>query len=441
MGRRLRRAMALTASMTVVAALSTQASAGTAGAVLTSSAAQLGRPAGSSSADSLADPGALLQRGWRTSRDRAVTVAGDATGLHVLVADASSGYAWRTVATLGVPGVDTSRWIGQACVTGSGDRAVVVYAPRQITNAPKALGDGALASVVNLGTGKVTMLGAGVSMAYFDPGCGIGEKAVLTQGGTGDGITPAAAESTTLMVLNAVSGKIDSLVRVPGQVTSAVPFGGGIAAVRSAGVVDIGAGGGERLLARVRGSAYRLAPDGHGGLGFLVASGRQVQVRRWLAGHDDQIGTAPLGTVELSQTAGRVFITGPDASRLGRLPAGWHALDVPAGSAVSTTGQLVITAAGDTQTGRDPLASVPDAPQPVNIAARITATGRRVSFTVPAAPPPKAIAAPRALPGFPGGASETGRAAASSRPTAARGLSPSATVSPATTTYDPDRSC
>jgi hypothetical protein len=68
----------------------------------------------------LSDPGVVLGPHWRASRDRVMTVAGDATGMHVLVANASYGYAWHTVATLTVPGVDTSEWVGQACLTGGG---------------------------------------------------------------------------------------------------------------------------------------------------------------------------------------------------------------------------------------------------------------------------------------------------------------------------------
>jgi hypothetical protein len=41
--------------------------------------------------------------------DRAVTVASDATGLHVLVADEATHYAWRTAATLSEPGADTDQ--------------------------------------------------------------------------------------------------------------------------------------------------------------------------------------------------------------------------------------------------------------------------------------------------------------------------------------------
>ncbi|MGY3516760.1 SGNH/GDSL hydrolase family protein [Micromonospora sp. PTRAS2] len=99
------------------------------------------RPAGSTEKatapthpDRVPDPDARLGAGWRRSTDRAVTTSSDATGLHLLVADEAQAYAWRTAATLAEPGLDADQWIGQACVTGSGRRAVVVYGPRTFTN-------------------------------------------------------------------------------------------------------------------------------------------------------------------------------------------------------------------------------------------------------------------------------------------------------------------
>src|SRR5262245_58001486 len=78
----------------------------------------------------------LLGAGWQRSGDRMWTTSGDATGFHLLVAEARTGYAWRTAATLKQPGVEADQWIGNACVTGSGRRALVVYAPRTFTNKP-----------------------------------------------------------------------------------------------------------------------------------------------------------------------------------------------------------------------------------------------------------------------------------------------------------------
>src|SRR5690349_24634417 len=59
----------------------------------------------------------VLPAGWRTSRDLAWTTDGDATGFHLLVADAASGYTWRTAATLAEPWLETDRWLGNACLT------------------------------------------------------------------------------------------------------------------------------------------------------------------------------------------------------------------------------------------------------------------------------------------------------------------------------------
>jgi hypothetical protein len=458
--RHIRRLTCAIAPIVVIAAVSSASnSAASAAPAKFAAAAQSSQSVANPAA--LADPGRTLPAGWKTSPDRAVTVAGDATGLHVLLADASDGYAWNTVATLSVSGTDTTQWIGQACLTGNGAEAVVVYAPRQITNAPDALGYGALAATVNLSTGKVSQFGAGVSIAYFNPGCGAGQDAVLTQGGTGASALPGPA-GTRLMMLDTATGKITSQVSLPVQLTSAVPYNGGFAAVEGNAVVGVSSRGALRTLARVSGSAFQLVPDSHGGLGFLVASGKQTQVRRVAGTTDQLIGTAPLGKVELTQVGGQVFATGLQASRLGTMPAGWKPLNVLAGAQVSSTGMLAITSSstGLYAPGKSPLAAVPDLSQPVKIAAQVPATAKAVAFTVPAAAPgtPGSVS-PAALPPMPGApapAAGGGRTGAVTAPPVAAGqpaqqqptrtamtpaVSPPPSTNPATTTYDPDRSC
>jgi len=388
---------------------------------------------GASPPGRLLRPARLLGPGWRRSPDRAVVVAGDATGLHVLAAWARDGYTWRTVATLSVRGADTPEWIGQACVTGSGRYAVVVYAPRQITNMAAAQGFAGLAAIVNLDSGRVVPLSAGVSVAYFDPGCGTGEDAVLTQSDGADG-----AASTRLITVNAPTGKITADVRLAGQVTSAVPYRGQVAAVRGGELVSIGSRGQVHSLAPVTGQAFRLVPDAAGGLGYLVASGGHVYLHRYAAGHDTLLGSARLGSVELSQNGGKVWVTGPGAARLGRLPAWWRALSVAPQAQISTSGALAITAVATplSSKSRSPLASAPDSAQPVSIRARAAATGKAVAFTVPAAPPPVG----GGLASAPLAASGAGSAAAAVAPAPGRHRASSAT-NPATVTYDPDRTC
>ena len=100
-------------------------------------------------------PAKTLPPGWTRSHDVVATVQGDGNGLHVLVADEASAYSWRAVVTLGDPGVDTTQWIGQGCVTASGRYMVVVYAPREVTNMASEEGVLGRAAVVDLRTGSV----------------------------------------------------------------------------------------------------------------------------------------------------------------------------------------------------------------------------------------------------------------------------------------------
>ncbi len=297
----------------------------------------------------LADPGAVLPAGWRHSADEAVTVVGDATGLHVLAASEASGYTWRSVTALGDPAVQTSLWIGQACVTASGRYAVVVYAPEQVTNMAGAQGLLARAAVVNLRTGAVRELGDGFSIAYFDPGCGTGSQAVLTEGAwaddTGGDDTSSAPASMTLAVVNAEAGTISATVRMPGQVTSAVPYAGQIVAAAGAGVEEITYTGKTRLLAATPTVPYRLTPDAGGCRG----------------------------------TPGT--------------------FDAPVTAQPSTTGTLAVTVA-EPSTAAPGQRSSPGAAQPVAISAQLLGGSRRAeTFGVPApaaAPAAQSAAAPAA---------------------------------------------
>lgn len=347
----------------------------------------------------LADPGAVLPPGWRHSADEAVTVAGDGSGLHVLAASEASGYTWRSVATLGDPAVETNLWIGQACVTGSGRYAVVVYAPEQVTNMAGAQGVLARAAVVNLRTGAVRQLGGGFSIAYFDPGCGTGTQAVLTEGGWADDTSTAPA-STTLAVVDAQTGTISSTVRVAGQVTSAIPYGGQIVGAGGGGLEEITRTGQTRLLAATTTVPFQLAPDASGGLGYQTVAGNQTRLWRLAGGHPRLVASVAKSSVELRQIGGRVWLVGPAASKVPGLPRQWRAVNAPATAQPSTQGTLAVTVA-------EPLAPahgqrhLPGAAQPVGIGTQLL-TGRRTrtSFEVPAtAAVTVPVTAPAAHPG------------------------------------------
>jgi GDSL-like Lipase/Acylhydrolase family len=287
----------------------------------------------------------VLPAGWQHSSDEAVTVAGDGTGLHVLAAREASGYVWKTVATLGDPSVQTNLWIGQACVTASGNSAVVVYAPEQVANMAEAQGVLGRAAVVNLKTGAVKDLGGGFSLAYFDPGCGTGDTAVLTKGGWAND-TSRAAMSTTLVLADAATGRVSAAVKVPGQVTSAVPYGGQIAAADGAGLEQVSTSGKRRLLAATVAVPFRLTPAADGSLGYQTMAGKQVDLWQLAGGHPQLVARAAAGSVQLRQIGGRVWLVGPQASKVAGLPRQWQPVDAPAVAQPSTLGTLAVTSAG-----------------------------------------------------------------------------------------------
>ncbi|RKN28401.1 SGNH/GDSL hydrolase family protein [Micromonospora musae] len=336
--------------------------------------------------DRVTDPDARLGPAWRTSTDRAVTTSGDATGLHVLVADESAAYAWRTAATLAEPGFDTDQWIGQACVTGSGRRAVVVYAPRTFTNREVLMQRGGFAAVVDLKTGAVTKLPERVSLAYHNPGCGSGEKVVLsrlevaaqpgqvahTWLGTVDTSRPAAAVRT---------------VRAAGQVSSVLPVGDDLIGAKGNSLVRVGAGGGLTRLAQTPGTPFRMLADGRDAVAFQIARDGRTEFKRFAAGRVSDHGSVPLGQVKLRPGAGgRVFAVGgrAESTLTARLPGGWRAVDGLPDADVSTTGALVVQRATTGREAAGQLAERPTdgLPDQVEIRSNRTAGGQELTFSV-----------------------------------------------------------
>lgn len=369
--------------------------------------------------------------------DRVVTTDGDMTGLHVLVADARGAYRWRTAATLSEPGTDTDQWIGQSCVTRSGKRAVVVYATRQMTNHQETFAHGALAAVVDLDTGRVSKLPVPVSLAYYDPGCGAGESAVLTEE-----IRTKGAAVSRLLSVDTATGKFTSTVDVPGQVTSAVPTGHGIVATAGDRLVRVGRDGRLTTLARTGGgSPFRLAVDAAGGVGYEVQNAKTVTVHRYAGGHDRVVLSAPARSLRLAGVAGRLYVQGPHADRFAHLPDGWRGADVPVDAEMSTHGDLAVDSAsnGAEAAGDTTMKGTPGGVLPVRITATVTATGQQRTFTVRPAPMrPEQGAAPSPAVPRTGGTGDRAQPTAGSAGDRAR---PMDGGDPSTTTTDPDRTC
>jgi lysophospholipase L1-like esterase len=329
----------------------------------------------------------LLGKGWQQSGDRLWTAIGDGTGFHLLVAEAKTGYTWRTAATLVEPGLDADEWIGNACVTASGKRAVVAYAPRTFTNDAKLFQRGAFTAVVDLDSDKVTRLPVKTSLAYYNPGCGAGESAALTQGGSDD------LGKTRLLPLDAASGSVGKATELAGQVTSAVPVRDGFVAAGAGSLLRIGVDGKRTVLSKTNRVPYELHVDAQGGVVFLDNDGKTARVRRaadvTTVKDAATLATGASGSVSVAASAdGKVFITGR-ADHLAALPATVRALNVPSDAKVSTTGDAVVSdvqAAGPQQQ--------PQAAQPVHIQTRNVRTGKDIGFTVD----PAATLTPRSSP-------------------------------------------
>ncbi|MFG2715348.1 hypothetical protein ACGFX2_33035 [Streptomyces goshikiensis] len=341
------------------------------------------------------------------SQDRAWTTTGDADGFHVMVADAKDGYGWRTAASLSEPGFDTDTWIGNACVTGSGQRAVVVYAPRTFTNKPQLMARGGFTAIVDLASGGVTKLGLQASLSYYNPGCGVDETAILTQSPGED------KTSTRLVRVDATTGALAPPVETRGQVTSAVPVkDGGIVATDGGALVRIEPDGASTRLATARGVPFRLTADKDGGVVFLdkIASPgaesttpapERAAVERVTASQirrpeprktkPTELAAGPLTETGLARdAAGTVYVTGPVRQSSGKLPDVTRLLPTTLKDAkVGTRGESILTRtawADGKDTRIDPDEAV--AARPVSIDLTVRATGRTASAVVdPAAKP------------------------------------------------------
>ncbi|HEX3788874.1 MAG TPA: hypothetical protein VHW44_13505 [Pseudonocardiaceae bacterium] len=407
-------------------------------AAATPAAAPAAAPATAGSATiSPAARAAALPAGWQTSTDRAVTTDGDATGLHVLVADEKDGYTWRTAATLTEPGTDTDQWIGQSCVTASGLRAVVVYAPRQMVNTDTGFHLGGLAAIVDLTTGAVTKLPMPVSLAYYDPGCGADERAVLTSADDS-----GSSYVTDLTVVDTTTGKILSTMTTPGQVTSAVPYGTGIAAASLSGLVSMDYHGTVSHLTDLPSAPFRLSADSDGGLGYEVMGKTDTQVRRFAAGQDSALVTAPNDQLQLDPVGGRVFVQGDQAGQqvgAAKLPKSWAAVNVAPTAQLSTAGTLAVTSSTnrDEAAGRADLTPSPDTAEPISITAQVMPTHSAQSFVV--APDPMQVgqgSAESPALGTPAAPANQPNVGAAQQPA----VTPNVT-DPSTQTIDPDRTC
>ncbi|MER6316589.1 Ku protein [Streptomyces sp. NPDC001581] len=307
------------------------------------------------------DRAKILGSNYRSSSDRAWTSRGDAEGFHLLIAEAKTGYAWRTVASLSEVGFEADSWIGNVCVTQSGKRAAVAYAPRTFTNKPELMVRGAFTAIVDMESGKVTKLPYQATLAYFSPGCGFGEDAVFSQ------FTHDADKQggTRLISVDALAGKPSEPLVLNGQVTSAVPTAQGIVAANGRRIVRVDGKSEPVELATARSVPFQLSTDKEGGLTYIerlpTASPDRAEESQALRLTADQIRSGKgdpkplakglLAGWDLSRSAeGTVYVTG-SAKTTGKLP-----------TSVKNPGQLNKDAVVSTQGAVVTSTTVPPAP-------------------------------------------------------------------------------
>jgi hypothetical protein len=422
----MKRAAVVAASLAAIAA-SMVVPIGTAGAAEPPSPSPADPADGQVHPDRVLAPDQQLGAGWRRSSDRAVTTAGDETGLHVLVADRREAYRWRTAATLVEPAIESDQWIGQLCVTGSGSRAVVVYAPRDFTNNPLSMELGAFAAVVDLDTGAVTKLAERVTLGYYNPACGSGETAVLSRLEQ----SPAAGvpAKTWIGMVDATAARFEWQARADGQLTSAVPVGGRIVAARGYGLVAVDHDGQMTTVAHTAGTPLRLMPDGDRGLALQIARRYDADLARLVDGELRTVATVPLGAVKLRPGAGGdVYAVGARAPERmgGSVPPTWRVVDAPPDSEPSTTGGLVVTRVRSAREAAGQIVTGTGMPGSVQITATTLDSRADLRFTART------------------GAGAAGRGASPAQGAPAGGGAPDG-VQPAqdgsTVPWDPDRAC
>jgi len=224
--------------------------------------------------------------------DELVAGTGDTGGWHLYAASSGDTWRWHLLATLRPSGYGDESWIGQQCLTGDGRYVVAVVAPWHANNSEAGVDAGGLGYTVDAHTGAVRPLVSGVSLAYFNPGCGTGSQvAFTTYLGRDEG-------TTRVTVLDAADGRVARSATVGAEITSAVPVDGQILAARGGAVVRLTAGRAD-VVGRVAGHAFDLRPNVGGGVDLVTATGRAARIWRLASGVVRQVGSGPLGQVRL----------------------------------------------------------------------------------------------------------------------------------------------
>ena len=335
---------------------------------------------------------------WAASVDRAVTTAGDASWFprsgvrrKGRISVAYGGIVVRT-------GFDTDAWIGNMCVTASGDRAVVAYAPRTFTNKEDLAQRGAFTAIVDLNGGSVRKLPCRQASPTSTRAAVRPSRLVLTQEGTED------LGRTRLVWWTRSAEPRPQPIDVPGQLSSPVPTAQGIVAADSGAVVRVAGDGTRTVLASAKGVPYRLAADEDGGVVFVQNdSEKSSSVKRVVIPQNGRGAVTALAagvSTDLnvhSARGGQVYITGQKSTTGVAMPSSVRFAEVPKQSEFSFDGSVAVTKVLRTHS-KDPRVAPADpmSPQRVDITAVSLATKKE--FTLSIAPTPGAAGGDAASP-------------------------------------------
>jgi hypothetical protein len=335
------RSIVIALSLVVIGSTLSPSVATAQGAVTPSSDPETAPAASPDEAINTTDRQSLLGAGWADSTDIQWTTTGDQFGFTVLTAPEAQGYQWTELASLSFPGVETDRWIGNACLTSDGTHFAVVYGPRSFTNDPTMFTRGAYASLVNATTGEQTYLGQGYTLAHFNPGCGSQDQVVLSQ------FSDESTETRLTLFKAGDPGQSSSTVS-PTQLTSAIADGAGILAAAGGAIVRVDEEGSTTPIVHTAGSAYDLHLDAMNGLAFVENDGDSATVKRAEIGADLNVEASVVAEGEIDQVGleadldGDIFVFGAPSSVTETLPDRWESLEVPASAAISTRGSSAL---------------------------------------------------------------------------------------------------
>lgn len=268
--------------------------------------------------------------------DETLSGIGDTTGYHLYLARGSEGWRWQPLAVLAPGGSSDERWIGRQCLTGDGRTAVAVVAPWHIVNVPEGNDRGGIAVAVDVATHKARVVATGVSLYYFNPGCGAASDVALTRYLGHD------EQSTEVLRIDARTGAVEQSVTVPGEVTSAVPVDRALLAARGGTLIRL-TGNSASTAAILPGQAFDLRPNVVGGVDLLASGARAMATAwRWAPGKLTRLGQGPLASAQLTSARdGRTVLSGVPAGTVPGLAV--HSRPVPQETGTSLQGMAVLT--------------------------------------------------------------------------------------------------